>query len=460
MDLELFIGRFHPLVVHLPIGFLLLAAIMEVLARVRPNRYGKLDTAIALSLLFGAIGAVLSAVVGYLLAQGGSYDEQTLGWHKWMGIGLGVLAFVAWAVKLGALGSASRYSHLLVMLLVVMVSITGHLGGNLTHGSDYLLAYAPKFVQKMAGVDSGNQNLKLPSNPDSVLVYRDLIQPVLKAKCESCHGPAKTQGKLDLSTLEMIHKGGSSGKAVKAQNALESPLFVRTTLSPSSKKFMPPKGDPLTYTEVELLKWWINQGADEQVKLKAEDIHPDLRMALLRDYGLDTSPKPFVERVQVDPIDEEVLQRLKTAGWKVSTIAYGHALLDLKPIGKLTERQATVLPEASENITWLDLSETELHPSLQKAIGRLNNLTRLKLQNSNVTDEWLKAFAGLNHLEVLNLYGTKVSDESIEVLANMTSLKKLYVWQTLMTPEGIEALAKDRPDLEIVGASQRALAQR
>jgi uncharacterized membrane protein len=142
MDFELFLGRFHPLVVNLPIGFIILAAILEGLNRLYKDKFNNLDTAISISLFGGGIGLVLSVLIGYLLSSGGGYDEQTLFWHQWLGIGLCIFTFFGWAVKVGRIKMPKNSASVIIGLLVLFISIIGHLGGNLTHGSDYLLTYA------------------------------------------------------------------------------------------------------------------------------------------------------------------------------------------------------------------------------------------------------------------------------------------------------------------------------
>ena len=149
MNFELFLGRFHPLLVHLPIGFLLLAAILELLSRIFKSKFNNLDSAISISLFCGGLGAIGSAILGYLLSDGGGYEANTLFWHKWLGISLGFLSFIGWAVKVGYIKFLQGSSSLIAGTLVIIVSITGHLGGNLTHGSDYLFVYAPQIIQKI-----------------------------------------------------------------------------------------------------------------------------------------------------------------------------------------------------------------------------------------------------------------------------------------------------------------------
>jgi uncharacterized membrane protein len=256
MDLELFLGRFHPVVVHLPIGFIVFAAILEVLNSLYKDKFYNLDTAISISMFCGGIGLVLSALFGYLLSSSGGYDEQTLFWHQWLGIGLVIFTFFAWAMKVGRVKMPKNSSSLIIGLVVVLISIVGHLGGSLTHGNDYLLTYAPSFVKKIAGMDSkANTIAKMPSHPDSVMVFQHLVQPVLDAKCISCHNDTKDKGDLKLTSFEELIQGGENGHAVVGGSTNESNLFLRTTLPQNSKKFMPPKGESLSYAEIKIIQW-------------------------------------------------------------------------------------------------------------------------------------------------------------------------------------------------------------
>jgi hypothetical protein len=69
-----FLGKFHPLLVHLPIGFLLLLGVLEWLA-LRPG--GKeLAAANRIILLLSIPATVASAGCGWLLAESGKYDAS------------------------------------------------------------------------------------------------------------------------------------------------------------------------------------------------------------------------------------------------------------------------------------------------------------------------------------------------------------------------------------------------
>ncbi len=61
--MELFVGRLHPLVVHLPIGFLVLAVLLEALSRFEGFR--QVRHALPAVLVLSAASAVAAAIAGY-----------------------------------------------------------------------------------------------------------------------------------------------------------------------------------------------------------------------------------------------------------------------------------------------------------------------------------------------------------------------------------------------------------
>ncbi len=81
------------------------------------------------------------------------------------------------------------------------------------------------------------------------------IQPLFEARCMKCHGGTEKEAGLDLRTVESLLKGGESGPAVTPGESGESLLM--TVIQPGSDPHMPPKGDPLSEQEIELLRHWI-----------------------------------------------------------------------------------------------------------------------------------------------------------------------------------------------------------
>ena len=57
-----FIGRFHPLIVHLPIGFILLALLLEF----SKSQFKEIDSVLRFILLWTILSGSFSILTGYL----------------------------------------------------------------------------------------------------------------------------------------------------------------------------------------------------------------------------------------------------------------------------------------------------------------------------------------------------------------------------------------------------------
>lgn len=458
MNIDFFLGRLHPLIVHLPIGFLLLAGIMQALAYFKKERFAKLDPAISLTLICGVFSCIAAAIVGWFLADGGGYNSETLSWHKWLGIALTVVTLFGWLLKAEIIKWSKKVFYMVLGLVLILVTVTGHLGGNLTHGDNYLLAYAPASLQSFFGYQAEKVNVGIPSRPDSVYVYNHLIKPVLKAKCYECHNETKRKGGLLLTTAEGIMKGGDAGDNIIIGQAYESPLFQRVTYPQSSTKFMPPKGDPLTYSELKLIEWWINEGASFENKLSDIIVTEEIQTLLLRDYKLDTSPKPIYDLLMAPPLEVDVANQLTSGGFELSKLSSDHLLYQVGTnLDSLSKEQIQSLLTAKEQITWLNLSNKEISDDMLSIIGQLPNLTRLRLQNNPITDEGIAHLKSLENLESLNLYGTSITNKSLALLKELPKLKRTFLWQTQVTQEAVAELKDIRPDLDVqIGINKKA----
>lgn len=81
------------------------------------------------------------------------------------------------------------------------------------------------------------------------------IAPLLKAQCVKCHGPARREAGLNLSTAAGVARGGKKGAVVAPHDIAASKLWERV-----DNDDMPPD-DPLGDDEKALLKRWIAAGA-------------------------------------------------------------------------------------------------------------------------------------------------------------------------------------------------------
>lgn len=128
-----FIGRFHPVLVHLPIGFLLIALLFEAMSR--RTRWQALQPALPFILLLGAAAAAFSCLSGWLLARSGEYENELVNRHQWLGIGVAIVSVAACWLK------SKRHSTGYAVLSIVLlpgILLTGHWGISLTHGEGYL----------------------------------------------------------------------------------------------------------------------------------------------------------------------------------------------------------------------------------------------------------------------------------------------------------------------------------
>ncbi len=443
----MFLGRLHPLVVHLPIGFLILGTLFFYLGR--KEKYGFLNQALPITLLLSAVSAVLAVLFGILLAESGGYDESTLAWHRWLGIGVAVVSIVAWLGSKGMVSGKKPWLSWSMGILLLLLLVTGHLGGTLTHGKGYLLDPAPVFVQQLFGEKESESSLTLevPREPDSVRIYAHLIQPVMEQKCVSCHNENKKKGDLLLDTKEGLLAGGDHGKVLVSGAPMESELLKRVTMNPSSKKFMPPKGVPMFYPEIKLLDFWISSGMSFDLAITDESIPEDIKIIIERHFGLSSQRVAYEEIQAIDPAPNAKIAALQGMGFAVEPLAQGINFLDVKVQGEITGAKMEALLAIKEQVAWLNLSKSNFPDELMKHLAEFPNLTRLRLEKNPITDAQLVHLNKLEHLETLNLYSTKVGDNGLQALADIPSLRKLFLWQTEVTEEGVASLRIKRPGL-------------
>ena len=260
----------------------------------------------------------------------GSYPESTLFWHRWLGIGITILAFAGWQLKRRSEQFSVNIHRGVNALAVLLLLIGGHQGGNLTHGSTYLIENAATPIQKLVGYE-GSIPDEYPKfiNPDSTLVYEQVIHTLLEKKCIQCHNDEVQRGGLNMANQEMLEKGGDNGPVIKQGKLMESELFRRLTLAVDNPKYMPPKGMPLSYPEKRLIAWWLEQPELFGKRVSEVEVPEDIKATLLQLYTLDTDPKPHYERVEAEPIAVELIEKVEEKGFKVNTLAKENYFLEV-----------------------------------------------------------------------------------------------------------------------------------
>ena len=83
------------------------------------------------------------------------------------------------------------------------------------------------------------------------------IAPVLAQRCLECHGPEKQKGKLRLDTRETAFE-----HVIVPGKPGESELLKLISLPEGHDDIMPAKGDPLSKAQIDLIRQWIEEGAN------------------------------------------------------------------------------------------------------------------------------------------------------------------------------------------------------
>ena len=226
-------GRFHPLIVHLPIGFLLLGLMMMVYDR-KENKHQKI---IRFAFFWGTFSTLAAILTGTIQFNREGYLWEDIQGHLILGVLTFVFSFFMY-LKLKGYHFLEKVSYrFLGYGLVLILLITGHLGGNLTHGKDHLTEPLPDQLKEVLGFEIPSRTLVLlPESYQDLTLYSEVIQPIFDQKCVSCHNPKKSKGDLLLHNLKGIMRGGTEGPIISMTNPMESEILKRIHLPKEEKK--------------------------------------------------------------------------------------------------------------------------------------------------------------------------------------------------------------------------------
>jgi uncharacterized membrane protein len=282
MDFIFFLGRFHVLLLHLPIGIIVVLFILEWLSR--KDKYSYL--AGASPFLWGAmaLSALVTVLLGYMHFAEGSFTGPSADQHRMFGTAVAVIAAAVAFLRTSSFGESYKPVFFpAATVLLLLVAITGHFGGNLTHGSTYLVEYAPQPIRSLAGL-APRRTLTTVAAADP---FAAVVEPMLSQRCASCHNADKQESGLDLSNYNALMRGGESGRVVVAGNTDLSELLRRITEDPSDDEFMPAEGKtPLSARQVDIIRWWIAVGAPGGGTVGELDVPADMRGLLSAELGV------------------------------------------------------------------------------------------------------------------------------------------------------------------------------
>ncbi|MGC3947559.1 MAG: hypothetical protein QM762_24155 [Chryseolinea sp.] len=442
--LESIIGKFHPLIVHLPIGILLLAFVFELLVWLRGVT--QLRFAVDVSLLIGALSAIVSCVTGYFLGSEGGYPGKLLTQHQYLGIATAALTVLLFLARRISLVKRSDRRYLGVVLfapVIILLALTGHAGGSLTHGEEFLSFTGGDLMDETSPV-------KTIANIDEAILFREVIQPILQARCYSCHSSRKQKGDLRLDSFEFVMRGGKHGEIIVDGLPDSSLLYTSLMLALEDDRHMPPKEKPqLSSTEIAILQKWIEEGPDTSKKVK--DLSDSKKM---KSYvtALQTRPtEHWVPQAEVSAADASAVSMLKSRGVIVLPVAQESNYISINFINKpqVSDDDLELLGKLADQLIWLSLEGTSVTDAHLQKVSALKNLRVLALNNTMVTGEGLKAIAKLPAIQILNVVNTPITDEALQSLATAETMTKIFVYRTKASKSGIQAYHKLKPNVVI-----------
>lgn len=485
-DILRFAGRVHPMLVHFPIALLIAAAVLEMLRRKGRERPARGAYAcLGMAAFFG----VAAAAAGWLNAALEPHSRSlatTLTNHRWLGVATASCALLAFLFatlqRFGWAGAATPYRGLL-LLAAILVMPTGHLGGTLVFGKDYLFEVlrgspssesaessdAAATVPEPVGDTLSDPPAAVEEEPVDVAnasattdpglaMWRDEVRPLFASRCFECHGPDKKKGGLRLDRLDgaldpelgVITPGDPDG----------SYLYELVTKDADDPDLMPADGEPLTPAERDAIRRWIEAGAPHDADSPDAPGPPDEEGASLD--GADSSGELAAAATPVSPVRSgpPELGEVAREAFRAVAEAGGAALrlgedstdveVSFSRRGDLAgdpvlESLAGLEPE----LVALRLDRTAVTDDGVARLERFSRLSRLDLSGTAVGDAAVAALAQLPGLTVVNLYGTAVTDEGVAALADLASLERVFLWESRATSEGIAALREARPDMYV-----------
>jgi uncharacterized membrane protein len=418
-----FIGRFHPVLLHLPIGMIVLVPVLEIAGVRRPA----LREAAGFVLRAALALALPTLALGYMLAFGAGDTGTTVHLHMWGGVVLCialmacVLAQPAWEAS----GQRHVYPAMLAATLLTLVWMS-HEGGSITHGNDYLTRYMPGRMGRLFASSSASD-----AHPDSF--YSQRIHPVLDAKCVVCHGGSTEKGGLRLDSYDGLMKGGKDGAVVSIGKPEASLLIARVTLPTNDKHFMPAEGrTPLTAEEIAWIRAWIQGGASATAtSIAGVNVANNAPEAPPQPVGDYSALMPEIQRMQQGqgaklvpvsnkPSDGLILRTVDVAP------SFGDA--QLAGFGKF----APYIVEA-------ELGRTGVTDASFDTLRTFTHLRGLHLEGTAINGSGLAKVSSLTQLTYLNLSNTKVTAQSLAALKNLPHLRHVYLFNTPAQPDDVSA---------------------
>lgn len=419
-----FLGKLHPILVHLPIGMIIIAILIEWFCIFSANQVIKESSRFIFTVAL--ICSMTSLISGYWLSLENANDQSSVDLHKWLAIVTTIILFIH-IVSWHHIQKIRWLHHSALFLLLAMISATGHLGGELTHGKGYLSFQASTTIKNLPPTPP-------LENIESANVYTDVTKYIIQEKCQHCHDEEKQKGKLRLDNIDAIFKGGKSGKTIDLNDLKNSEFLKRILMNEDEDHHMPPKKEKqLTLNEVKILEWWISNKCNSTKKFSDFEMDSIFRINLIG-YQKERNAQKIhasLDRIEVHAISNTKKSMLSNVGLIVSEVSKNDNHIRVTGFN-LVKPIKDILPQLSElkdQLIELKLQNTGLTDNDLKFISTLSSLEKLWIGNNQLSDQGLNYIGNLKHLRYLNLSGTKITSKGIQhIIKTNQSLSEIIAY--------------------------------
>ena len=465
-----FLGRLHPVVLHLPIGMFALVVLIEFGKILRKDK----EASTLMPVFFAAVSAVVAVIFGFLLYQSGGYAGETVEDHLWWGIGFAVAMIICTVLKAWVEMARGTGNWLYILLLLAtggIMTVASHDGGSITHGEDFLVEEAPNSVRQIVNnwrseedqLEMISTETEVPVIPVSEqVVYTQYVHPIFEQKCVRCHKESNDKGKFRMDTYEGLLEGGKEGEGIEPGSAEDSNIIYRIHLPMDDDEHMPPKDKvQLEEHEIAIIEWWIDAGASPDLKVVDAEFPEEIRNAidqLVPPEVLAAQKAAEEEKAKAEVAQREELASTVSELQKVypsalnfeSQVSSGLTFAAVSMRSTFGDEELAKLEPIVPALVSVDLSATQITDGGLKVLEEGTKIRMLRIPETGISDAAMDTIAGMVNLESLNLYGTSVTKAGVMKLKDLPNLRRIYLWQTEVDEAAAVELRKAMPECEII----------
>jgi hypothetical protein len=427
------IGHLHPVLLHLPIAFIVLILPFSLFFK-KENEQEKLFMSYFLH--YTALLTTITALLGLLSASSNEYDAEILFKHKWLSISTAILSHIL--VYIFQISQFKRTAWLISVIIVLMI-VGSHFGGSLTHGEDYLNFSKEEISSK-----------EFKPLTDSTRIYQDIVQTVLVNKCIECHNEKKQKGGLNLTSFASFQKGGKTGTAFAVGDPDQSLFIQRALLEINDNKHMPPKGKmQLSTEELFLFREWTKRKADTLLKLHQIEATDTLRKIIEKIVQF-TSVKNTSKDYPFSKASEEKIASLNSPFRRILPLDVHSPALVVKFYLK-EKFSIQLLEECSpiaKQVIEINLSTMPADDNIFKHLPMFENLEKLNLNGTLISGKQLSALKSNKKLSTIYLANTSVGMADVEALGSLPSVQSVYLWNSKVTDKAAMTLQQTFPQIK------------